>query len=194
MRGHYQVVPHDTHVVFTTKTVFNKLTNYNRLYPQLNKTNILTSNKYVHMYIYLCVTMDWYMFYETFCPHLIIQNIRILVRFTAPTKNCSFYELESQAICSVDNIILNNTGAILFFVDLETPELNSYKSVQQKLKFSRLEKRSQLKSWAIWIRIYIRYKVFLVLEYETNEISALIVGKSGENVFGVACKDLAFNQ
>ncbi|XP_048432819.1 uncharacterized protein LOC103939968 isoform X2 [Pyrus x bretschneideri] len=38
------------------------------------------------------------------------------------------------------------------------------------------------------------YKVFLVLEDETDEISALIIGRSGEKVFGVPCKDLVFNQ
>ncbi|KAB2604636.1 replication protein A 70 kDa DNA-binding subunit C-like [Pyrus ussuriensis x Pyrus communis] len=37
------------------------------------------------------------------------------------------------------------------------------------------------------------YKMFLVLEDETNEINALIIGKSGEKV-GMACKDLVFNQ
>ncbi|KAB2602765.1 hypothetical protein D8674_003770 [Pyrus ussuriensis x Pyrus communis] len=28
----------------------------------------------------------------------------------------------------------------------------------------------------------------------TNEISALIIGKSGEKLFGMPCKDLFFNQ
>ena len=35
--------------------------------------------------------------------------------------------------------------------------------------------------------------MFLVLEDETNEI-ALIIGKSGEKVFGTTCKDLVLNQ
>ncbi|RXH82723.1 hypothetical protein DVH24_003221 [Malus domestica] len=34
------------------------------------------------------------------------------------------------------------------------------------------------------------YKVNLVLEHHTNEINALIIGKSGEKLFGVPCKDL----
>ncbi|XP_028950100.1 uncharacterized protein [Malus domestica] len=38
------------------------------------------------------------------------------------------------------------------------------------------------------------YKVFLVLEDETNEINALIIGKLGEKVFGMPCKDLVYNQ
>ncbi|RXH81473.1 hypothetical protein DVH24_034894 [Malus domestica] len=42
--------------------------------------------------------------------------------------------------------------------------------------------------------IQILYKVFLVLKDETNEINALIIGKSGEKVFGAPCKDLVFNQ
>ncbi|KAB2628911.1 replication protein A 70 kDa DNA-binding subunit C-like [Pyrus ussuriensis x Pyrus communis] len=39
-----------------------------------------------------------------------------------------------------------------------------------------------------------RYKVFFVLEDETNETNALIIGKSGEKVFGMPHKDLVFNQ
>nr|XP_028962177.1 protein KAKU4-like [Malus domestica] len=38
------------------------------------------------------------------------------------------------------------------------------------------------------------YKVLLVLEDETDEINALIIGKSGEKVFGMPCKYLVFNQ
>ncbi|RXH71581.1 hypothetical protein DVH24_018936 [Malus domestica] len=38
------------------------------------------------------------------------------------------------------------------------------------------------------------YKVSLILKYVTNEISALIIGKSGEKLFGMACKDLVMNQ
>nr|XP_028944683.1 uncharacterized protein LOC103448330 isoform X2 [Malus domestica] len=38
------------------------------------------------------------------------------------------------------------------------------------------------------------YKVNLVLEHHTNEINALIIGKSGEKLFGVPCKDLVLNQ
>ncbi|RXH68037.1 hypothetical protein DVH24_028184 [Malus domestica] len=38
------------------------------------------------------------------------------------------------------------------------------------------------------------YKVFLVLKDETDEITALIIGITGEKVFGMPCKDLIFNQ
>ncbi|XP_070668042.1 uncharacterized protein [Malus domestica] len=38
------------------------------------------------------------------------------------------------------------------------------------------------------------YKVNLVLEDETNETNALIIGKSGEKLFGSSCKDLVMNQ
>ncbi|XP_050133181.1 uncharacterized protein LOC126609260 [Malus sylvestris] len=38
------------------------------------------------------------------------------------------------------------------------------------------------------------YKVSLILKDVTNEISALIIGKSGEKLFGIACKDLVMNQ
>ncbi|XP_048436342.1 uncharacterized protein LOC103931142 isoform X2 [Pyrus x bretschneideri] len=38
------------------------------------------------------------------------------------------------------------------------------------------------------------YKVNLILEDETNEIDALIIGKCGEKLFGMRCKDLVMNQ
>ncbi|KAB2604303.1 hypothetical protein D8674_037594 [Pyrus ussuriensis x Pyrus communis] len=38
------------------------------------------------------------------------------------------------------------------------------------------------------------YKVNLILEDETNEIDALIIGKCGEKLFGMSCKDLVLNQ
>ncbi|RXH81470.1 hypothetical protein DVH24_034891 [Malus domestica] len=42
---------------------------------------------------------------------------------------------------------------------------------------------------------YFKYCImFLVLEDETNEINALIIGKLGEKVFGAPYKDLVFNQ
>ncbi|CAN6543980.1 unnamed protein product [Malus baccata var. baccata] len=40
----------------------------------------------------------------------------------------------------------------------------------------------------------VKYKVNLVLEDETNETNALIIGKSGEKLFGSSCKDLVMNQ
>ncbi|RXH91946.1 hypothetical protein DVH24_020969 [Malus domestica] len=48
---------------------------------------------------------------------------------------------------------------------------------------------------AILLSVWLRgYKVLLVLEDETDEINALIIGKSGEKVFGMPCKYLVFNQ
>ncbi|CAN6581350.1 unnamed protein product [Malus baccata var. baccata] len=38
------------------------------------------------------------------------------------------------------------------------------------------------------------YKVNLILEDETNETNALIIGKCGEKLFGMPCKDLVVNQ
>ncbi|TQD93739.1 hypothetical protein C1H46_020638 [Malus baccata] len=37
------------------------------------------------------------------------------------------------------------------------------------------------------------YKFNLILEDETNEINALIIGKCGEKLFGMSCKDLVLN-
>ncbi|RXH69122.1 hypothetical protein DVH24_031455 [Malus domestica] len=39
-----------------------------------------------------------------------------------------------------------------------------------------------------------QHHVNLILEDNTNEISALIIGKSGEKLFGMPCKDLVMNQ
>ncbi|CAN6687083.1 unnamed protein product [Malus baccata var. baccata] len=48
------------------------------------------------------------------------------------------------------------------------------------------------------VKIYLvfkyRYKVNLILEDNTNEISALIIGKAGEKLFGIPCKDLVMNK
>ncbi|XP_048442023.1 uncharacterized protein LOC103961037 [Pyrus x bretschneideri] len=38
------------------------------------------------------------------------------------------------------------------------------------------------------------YKVNLILKDETNEMNALIIGKCGEKLFGMPCKDLVMNQ
>ncbi|KAB2627580.1 hypothetical protein D8674_021198 [Pyrus ussuriensis x Pyrus communis] len=51
--------------------------------------------------------------------------------------------------------------------------------------------KASIKRFNIW---YERYKVFVVFEDDTNEINALIIGKSGDKVVGVPCKDLVFNQ
>ncbi|CAN6566085.1 unnamed protein product [Malus baccata var. baccata] len=37
------------------------------------------------------------------------------------------------------------------------------------------------------------YKVNLVMEDETNEITALVIGKCGEKLFGAPCKDWWIN-
>lgn len=85
MRGQYRVVPHDTHIMFTSKTIFNKLASvfppipchrfflqdYNRLYPRLNKLDILTSNS-VCMCMYMYTKIYCYLFYKRFSHDLII--------------------------------------------------------------------------------------------------------------------------
>ena len=57
-RAQYRVVPHETQIIFTSKTAFKKLASvfppiprhrfflqdYNKLYPRLNKCDILTGN------------------------------------------------------------------------------------------------------------------------------------------------------
>ncbi|RXI06509.1 hypothetical protein DVH24_025645 [Malus domestica] len=141
IRGQYQVVLHDTHLVLTAKTVFNKLTSvflpilchrfflqdYNRLYPRLNKTDILID---------------------------VIGHV------------------DDTFLCKA-SIKRFNTSYEWWYAACPTCAKQMYKdpTIGQLI-----------------------YKVFLVLEDETNEINALIIGKSGEKVFGMPCKDLVYNQ
>ncbi|CAN6540155.1 unnamed protein product [Malus baccata var. baccata] len=292
MRGQYRVVPHDTHVVLTAKTTFNKLTSvfppiprhkfflqdYNRLYPRLNKTDILTDviGHVVGVQRLEPVKVNQRIDHK--CD-VVIQNIRkdeakitlwsdVAHNFTSLLFD-SLPEARIIVFTSLkvklfgENIILNSTGATLFFVDPEIPELNSYKSVfsgsphpvtvlppsnhaketeaLQTGKIVTIEELGYLDpdlykddtflckasikrfntSYEWWYaacptcakQMYKDpttgqlmcqkhtnqmptpwYKVFLILEDETNEINALIIGKSGEKVFGMPCKDLVYNQ
>ncbi|CAN6697976.1 unnamed protein product [Malus baccata var. baccata] len=216
VRAQYRVVPHGTHIIFTSKTVFKKLASvfplipphkfflqyYNRLYPRLNKLDVLTDK------------------------HINITAV--------PTNHCCFYKLE-------DNIILNNTGSTLFFIDLDIPELNAYKSVGPhfmktlppsskqaneqnilqtgkkvtiedlgyldpdlykvfdktylfnnlcmcKYKFFNILHNDTFLCKASIKRYNTRYKVFLVLEGEIDEINALTIGRLGEKIFAIPCK------
>ncbi|RXI06840.1 hypothetical protein DVH24_025976 [Malus domestica] len=214
VRAQYRVVPHGTHIIFTSKIVFKKLASvfplipphkfflqyYNRLYPRLNKLDVLTDK------------------------HINITAV--------PTNHCCFYKLE-------DNIILNNTGSTLFFIDLDIPELNAYKSMFSsgphfmktlppsskqaneqnilqtgkkvtiedlgyldpdlykvfdktylfnnlcmcKYKFFNILHNDTFLCKASIKRYNTRYKVFLVLEGEIDEINALTIGRLGEKPY-----------
>ncbi|KAB2632622.1 hypothetical protein D8674_028869 [Pyrus ussuriensis x Pyrus communis] len=194
IRGQYKVIPHETQVLFNAVTKFKKLASvfppiprhrfflqdYNTLYPRLDRVDILTDvigciravqsleEKQINQRVaYKC--------------DVHIQNIRkeeLTVTLWADIGE-AFSSLSTEAFSLpvvvvftslkvrhyLGKIVLNSTGSSLFFIDPDIPEVDSYK-----------------------------YKVNLILEDETNEIDALIIGKCGEKLFGMSCKDLVLNQ
>ncbi|RXH94378.1 hypothetical protein DVH24_024062 [Malus domestica] len=106
---------------------------------------------------------------------------------------------------------MNNTGCSLFLFDSDIPEVNAYKSVfancnepmkilappPDNIPCTKLL-QAVLQNDTFFCKACVKcldtYKVNLVLEYHTIEINALIIGKSGEKLFGVPCKDLVLNQ
>ncbi|KAB2595065.1 replication protein A 70 kDa DNA-binding subunit C-like [Pyrus ussuriensis x Pyrus communis] len=258
-RAQYRVVPHETQIIFISKTVFKKLASVfppiprhifflqdcNKLYPRLNKCDILTDVIGHLISVQPVEPIQINQRIEDKCD-LVIQNIRNeeakITLWSDVAHAFSAFSLEQlhQPIIIVftslkvklfgDSIILNNTGSTLFFIDPDIPELNTYKSVfstwphpiktlppskqanEQDIfqtgKKMTLEELGYLdpdlyKNDTFLCKASIKryntkyewwYKVFLVLEDETDEISALIIGRSGEKVFGVPCKDLVFNQ
>ncbi|CAN6720476.1 unnamed protein product [Malus baccata var. baccata] len=113
MRGQYRVVPHDTQVVFTRKTIFKKLSNvfppipqyrfflqdYNPLYPLLNTVDILID---------------------------VIGHV-IGVRELEPK-----HYLRQQLLFSQN--VLSNTALLLFFLDPDIPELNAVSNNTEVVK------------------------------------------------------------
>ncbi|XP_070676706.1 replication protein A 70 kDa DNA-binding subunit B-like isoform X1 [Malus domestica] len=293
IRGHYRVVPHETQVLFTSKTAFRKLTSvfppiprhrfflqdYNKLYPRLNKVDILTDvigrisslqqlepKQINQRVVYKC--------------DVVIQNIRkeeLTVTLWADVAE-AFSSLSAEEFSLpiivvftslkvkiyIEKIYLSSTASSLFFIDPDIPELNTYKSVfsdckealeilppsaiqgneaqiLQSAKKVTIDELAFLdpdlhKDDTFVCRASIKrfdtrfnwwysacpncvkqmqkdpttgqficqkhpnqipmpwYKVNLILEDETNELNALIIGKFGEKFFGMPCKDLVLNQ
>lgn len=76
-KAEYRVVPNDSQIVFTLKTIFKKITNefppilrhkfflqdYNMLYPRLDRVDILTGNT---LYIYIIVKTSVFVSFNNF--------------------------------------------------------------------------------------------------------------------------------
>ncbi|XP_048437621.1 replication protein A 70 kDa DNA-binding subunit C-like isoform X1 [Pyrus x bretschneideri] len=157
-RAQYRVVPHETQIIFTSKTVFKKLASvfppiprhrfflqdYNKLYHRLNKCDILTDVIGHLISVQPLEPIQINQRIEDKCD-LVIQNIRNeeakITLWSDVAHAFSAFSLEQldQPIIIVftslkvklfgDSIILNNTGSTLFFIDPDIPELNTYKSV-----------------------------------------------------------------
>ncbi|KAB2612743.1 hypothetical protein D8674_035059 [Pyrus ussuriensis x Pyrus communis] len=110
-----------------------------------------------------------------------------------------------------DSIILNTTGSTLFFIDPDIPKLNTYKSVfstwphpiktlppskqANELDIFQTGKRMTIEELGYLDPDLYKNDTFLckasIKRYNTKyEWCALIIGRSGEKVFGVPCKDL----
>ncbi|KAB2608249.1 hypothetical protein D8674_011417 [Pyrus ussuriensis x Pyrus communis] len=165
IRGQYKVMPHDTQLIFTTKTVFIKLSavfppiprhrffllDFNMLYPHLNKDDILI-DVIGHL---------------TAVQHLEPKQInqRIAQKCDTCIENIRKEELSvtlwgdvfsSLSVHSMSLLIiivftslkvklLSITSSSLFFIDLNIPEVNSYKSAQvNKAEVLRTARRSNV--------------------------------------------------
>ncbi|KAB2629483.1 hypothetical protein D8674_034278 [Pyrus ussuriensis x Pyrus communis] len=192
IREQYKVVPHKTQVIFTGTTLFKKLStvfppiprhrffllDFNMLYPRLNRDDVLTD---VIGHITAVQQLE-----SKQINQRIVQKCDIHIEYIRKEElSVTLWADIAEAFCSLsiqklslpiivvftslkvkiylENIVLNSTSSSLFFIDPDIPEVNSYKSM---------------------------YKVNLILEDSTNEISALIIGKAGEKLFGMPCKDL----
>ncbi|RXH92709.1 hypothetical protein DVH24_033605 [Malus domestica] len=129
----YIVVPYDTHIMFTSKTVFKKLAS---VFPPIPRH-------------FSCKIITYY-------PNILELNTYKSVSLLPSSKQANEEEILQTGKKKNDTF---------FFVSSESLQLIEY-----------------------------GYKAFFVLEDETNEINALIIGKSGEIFFGLSRKDLVFNQ
>ncbi|XP_048425750.1 uncharacterized protein LOC103953364 isoform X3 [Pyrus x bretschneideri] len=217
-RAQYRVVPHETQIIFISKTVFKKLASvfppiprhrfflqdYNKLYPRLNKCDILTDS------IILNNTGSTLFFIDPDIPELNTYK-SVFSTWPHPIKT-----LPPSKQANEQDIF--QTGKKMTLEELGYLDPDLYKNDTFLCKASIKRYNTKYEWWYTACPtcakqmhqdptsgqlIYQKhsnqiptpwYKVFLVLEDETDEISALIIGRSGEKVFGVPCKDLVFNQ
>ncbi|TQE13608.1 hypothetical protein C1H46_000615 [Malus baccata] len=244
IRGQYQMVPHDTHAMFTAKTILNKLISvfppiprhrfflqdYNRLYPSLSKIDILTVQRLEPIKVNQRSDHN--------CD-MIIQNIRkeeakitlwsnVAHNFTSLSfdslpearitvfmslkvrlfadQNCSRFSGLPHPVTTLPpsnqarETEVFQTGKKVTIEELGYLDPDLYKDDTFLCKPSIKWYNTTYEWWYAACPTCAKqmYKnpttVFLVLEDDTNEINALIIGKSGEKVFGMPCKDLVFNQ
>ncbi|XP_070676707.1 uncharacterized protein [Malus domestica] len=219
IRGHYRVVPHETQVLFTSKTAFRKLTSvfppiprhrfflqdYNKLYPRLNKVDILTEK------IYLSSTASSLFFIDPDIPELntyksVFSDCKEALEILPPS---AIQGNEAQILQSAKKVTIDE----LAFLD---PDLHKDDTFVCRASIKRFDTRfnwwysacpncvKQMQKDPTTGQFICQkhpnqipmpwYKVNLILEDETNELNALIIGKFGEKFFGMPCKDLVLNQ
>ncbi|CAN6570880.1 unnamed protein product [Malus baccata var. baccata] len=219
MRGQCRVVPHDTQVVFTGKTTFKKLTNImgrittvqhleqkqinQRIEPKREELRVTLWANVAESFSSLSA--------EAFNPPIMIVLTSLKVKFANCTEAVkklppsSKHANEAEVLQAAKKVTIEE----LAFLD---PDLHKDDTFLCKACVKRFDTRydwwysacpncakqmqkdpttGQLVCQKHGSQIPIAwYKVNLVLEEETNETNALIIGKSGENLFGSSCKDL----
>ncbi|KAB2595436.1 hypothetical protein D8674_030886 [Pyrus ussuriensis x Pyrus communis] len=228
IRGQYKVVPHETQVFVFPPIPRHRffLQDYNKLYPHLNKVDILTdvigrisalqqlepkqiNQRVVHkcdVVIHnirkeeLIVTL-WADIAEAFS-----SSSAEGFSFSGNTSPSAIQGNEAQIFQSAKKVTIDE----LAFLDLDLHKDDTFvcrasikrfdtrfnwwysacpNCVKQMQKdpttgqFICQKHPNQIPTpW---------YKVNLILEDETNELNALIIGKFGEKLFGIPCKDLS---
>ncbi|RXH89146.1 hypothetical protein DVH24_006124 [Malus domestica] len=206
-RAQYRVVLHDTHIMLTSKIVFKKLTSvflpipwhefflqdYNRLYPRLKKLDILIviqniRNKEAKITLLSDVAHSFSALSSEQLPK------QIIVIFTS-------FRVKLFAELNLCKLVFSNWPHSITLPPSKQANEQEILQTREKVTIEELGyldpdlyKNDTFLCQASIKQYNTRYKVFLVLEDETNDINALIIGKSGENVFGMPCKDLVFNQ
>ncbi|TQE10777.1 hypothetical protein C1H46_003680 [Malus baccata] len=219
IRGRYKVVPHETQVIFTGTTVFKKLStvfppiprhrffllDFNMLYPRLNRDDILTEN------IVLNSNDSSLFFIDPDIPEVnsyksMFSTCKVPVKILPPSSRQAN---EAEILRTARRVTTDE----LAFLD---PDL--YKNDTFLCKASVKHFDTRYDWWYNTCPSCVKqmhkdpstgqlicqkhpnqiptpwYKVNLILEDITNEISALIIGKAGEKLFGMPCKDLVLNQ
>ncbi|CAN6694893.1 unnamed protein product [Malus baccata var. baccata] len=160
------LVLHETHVIFTGTTVFKKLSS---VFPpiHLHRFFLLDFNM-----LYPCLNRD-----DILTD--VIGHITVVQQFESKQIN----QRIAQKCDVTSHITQESWEEILVFV--------SRLFCAQKRRIVCYIVGRYCRSFLFFIQ---KYKVNLILEDNTNEIRALIIGKAGEKLFGMPCKDLVMNQ
>ncbi|KAB2601817.1 replication protein A 70 kDa DNA-binding subunit C-like [Pyrus ussuriensis x Pyrus communis] len=199
------------------------LQEYNRLYPRLKKLDILTDVIGPLIAVQPLEPIQINQRIDHKCD-LVIQNIRsfrgkitLWLDVAHAFSALSLLQLPQPIVVVFTSLRVKLTSSTLFFIDPDIPEFNTYKSVTiEDLGYldpdlykvyemffflgTSVKRYNTRNEW--WYtacptcatQMYKYPTMLLVLEDETDEINTLIIGISGENVFGIPCKDLVFNQ
>ncbi|CAN6547596.1 unnamed protein product [Malus baccata var. baccata] len=209
IRGQYKVVPYKTQVIFTVTTVFKKLStvfppiprhqffllDFNMLYPRLNRDDIVTEN------IVLNSTGSSLFFIDPDIPEVnsyksMFSTCKLPIKILPPSsRQANEAEiLRTTRRVTIDELAfldpylykhLSNflthimIGGTMFTLDVSNKCIRTHRPDNSSVRNTPTK---------------FQHHVNLILEDNTNEISALIIGKAGEKLFGMPCKDLVMNQ